>query len=335
MGEAYPNLAAQEARITEVLRVEEERFFETLATGMQILDEALAGGVKVLPGDVAFKLHDTYGFPLDLSADVCRENGVEVDSAGFDAAMEQQKAQGPRRRQVQDGQGAGVHRRRQHLRRLRTPGRQAAKIVALYADGISVAELKAGQNGVVVLDTTPFYAESGGQVGDAGRASSATRRAVRGRRHAEDQGRRVWPPRHAARPARSRWATRSRPMSTPRVRAATVRNHSVTHLMHKALREVLGGHVQQKGSLVNAERTRFDFAHNAPVTDAQIREIEARVNAEILANAADPGARDGHRVGAEDRRHDAVRREVRRNGARARHRQQPRTVRRHPRAAHR
>jgi alanyl-tRNA synthetase len=118
------------------------------------------------------------------------------------------------------------------------------------------------------------------------------------------------------------------------LRAATVRNHSATHLMHKALREVLGEHVQQKGSLVNAERTRFDFAHNAPVTDQQIRRIEGIVNAEILPTLP-PGAVDGHRVGQENRRHDAVRREVRRYGARARHRQQPRTVRWHPRAAHR
>ena len=282
MGAAYPNLASQEARITEVLRVEEERFFETLATGMQILDEALAGGVKVLPGEVAFKLHDTYGFPLDLSADVCRENGVEVDSAGFAAAMEQQKAKGRaagkfKMDKALDYTGNGnTFTGYEHLEE------GAAKIIALYADGVSVAELKTGQNGVVVLDVTPFYAESGGQVGDEGELISGSARFAVGDtqkikadvfgHHGTLEAGTLNVGDHVA--ARVNTA----------VRAATVRNHSVTHLMHKALREVLGGHVQQKGSLVNAERTRFDFAHNAPVTDAQIREIELRVNAEIVLN---------------------------------------------------
>ncbi|MBK7508659.1 MAG: alanine--tRNA ligase [Comamonadaceae bacterium] len=282
MGAAYPNLAAQEARITEVLRVEEERFFETLATGMQILDEALAGGTKVLPGDVAFKLHDTYGFPLDLSADVCREHGVEVDGAGFAAAMEQQKAK---------GRAAGKFKMDKALE-YTGPGNtftgyehleeRAAKIVALYLDGVSVAELKAGQNGVVVLDTTPFYAESGGQVGDEGELVSGSARFevadtqkiksdVFGHHGTLAEGTLNVGDHVAAR-------------VNTLVRGATVRNHSVTHLMHKALREVLGGHVQQKGSLVNAERTRFDFTHNAPLTDVQIREIELRVNAEIVMN---------------------------------------------------
>jgi alanyl-tRNA synthetase len=283
MGAAYPNLANQEARITEVLRVEEERFFETLATGMQILDEALAGGVKVLPGDVAFKLHDTYGFPLDLSADVCRENGVEVDEAGFKAAMERQKAK---------GRAAGKFKMDKALEYVGTSNTfvgyehltQATKIVALYADGTSVATLKAGQPGVVVVQSTPFYAESGGQVGDQGAIFSdgglfqvedtqKIRADVFGHHGVLTQGI------LAVGDAVTAHVDAS-------VRAATVRNHSATHLMHKALREVLGDHVQQKGSLVNADRTRFDFAHNAPVTDAQIREIENRVNAEILSNAA-------------------------------------------------
>jgi alanyl-tRNA synthetase len=283
MGAAYPNLASLEARITEVLRVEEERFFETLATGMQILDEALAGGVKVLPGDVAFKLHDTYGFPLDLSADVCRENGVEVDEAGFKAAMEQQKAKGRAAGKFKMDKAldyTGVSNTfvgYEHLT-------QATKIVALYADGTSVATLKAGQSGIVVVQSTPFYAESGGQVGDQGAIFSdgglfqvedtqKIRGDVFGHHGVLAQGILAVGD-----------AVTAHVEAT--VRAATVRNHSATHLMHKALREVLGDHVQQKGSLVNAERTRFDFAHNAPVTDAQIREIENRVNAEILSNAA-------------------------------------------------
>ncbi len=283
MGAAYPNMALQEARITEVLRVEEERFFETLATGMQILDEALAGGVKVLPGEVAFKLHDTYGFPLDLSADVCRENGVEVDSAGFTAAMEAQKAKGRaagkfKMDKALEYTGAGnTFVGYEHLT-------QAAKIVALYADGTLVSELKAGQDGVLVLDTTPFYAESGGQVGDEGAVFSDAGLFEVGDTQKIKAD--VFGHHGTLKTGVLRVGDAVTAHVDAAKRAATVRNHSATHLMHKALREVLGEHVQQKGSLVNAERTRFDFAHNAPVTDEQIRQIEAIVNAEVLANAA-------------------------------------------------
>ena len=283
MGAAYPNMASQADRITAVLKAEEERFFETLEVGMQILDAALEGGVKVLPGEVAFKLHDTYGFPLDLSADVCRERDLSVDEAGFAAAMEKQKAQARaagkfKMDKALDYTGAGnSFVGYDELKAM-------AKVVAVYVDGNSVAELKHGQSGVVVLDTTPFYAESGGQVGDEGELISGSAKFavedtlkikadVFGHHGTLTQGTlSVGDPVEA--------------LVDTQVRAATVRNHSATHLMHKALREVLGDHVQQKGSLVNAERTRFDFAHNAPVTDAQIREIEAKVNAEILANAA-------------------------------------------------
>jgi alanyl-tRNA synthetase len=283
MGAAYPNLASQEKRITDVLRVEEERFFETLATGMQILDEALAGGVKVLPGDVAFKLHDTFGFPLDLSADVCRENGVEVDEAGFNAAMEKQKAA---------GRAAGKFKMDKALEYAGLGNTfvgydgltQHAKIVALYADGALVATLNAGQSGVVVLDTTPFYAESGGQVGDEGTVSSDSGSFEVGDTQKIKAD--VFGHHGTLKTGSLKVGDAVTAHVDATKRAATVRNHSATHLMHKALREVLGDHVQQKGSLVNAERTRFDFAHNAPVTDAQIREIENRVNAEILTNAA-------------------------------------------------
>ena len=283
MGEAYPKLKSDEKRIIEVLKAEEERFFETLENGMQILDAALEGGVKVLPGEVAFKLHDTFGFPLDLSADVCRERELSVDEAGFHAAMEKQKAQ---------GRAAGKFKMDKALdysgegndfvgyERLT----ESAKVVALYAGATPVAELKAGAAGVVVLDSTPFYSESGGQVGDAGaifcdgalfevQDTQKIKADVFGHHGLLASG-----------------ALKVGDTVTAHVdaalRAATQRNHSVTHLMHKALREVLGAHVQQKGSLVNAERTRFDFAHNAPVSDAEIREVEARVNTEILDNAA-------------------------------------------------
>ena len=283
MGAAYPNMASQAQRITEVLKAEEERFYETLANGMEILDAALADGAKVLPGEVAFKLHDTYGFPLDLSNDVARERGVTVDEAGFQAAMEAQKTKARaagkfKMDKALEYTGAANHfSGYEHLA-------ETAKIVAIYVDGTSAAALKAGQNGVVVLDTTPFYAESGGQVGDEGVITSGSARFavgdtlkikadVFGHHGTLEEG------------TLNVGDTVQAQVNTA-VRAATMRNHSVTHIMHKALREVLGDHVQQKGSLVNADRTRFDFAHNAPVTAAQIRDIEGRVNAEILANTA-------------------------------------------------
>ena len=283
MGDAYPNMADQAERITDILRIEEERFFETLETGMQILDTALAGGVKVLPGEVAFKLHDTYGFPLDLSADVCRERGLSVDEAGFAVAMEKQKAQARaagkfKMDKALDYSGAGND----------FVGYEDltanAKVLALYADGNAVTELKAGQAGVVVLDTTPFYAESGGQVGDQGMVHNAG-----GQFNVADTLKikaDVFGHHGELTSGSLKVGDAVQAHVDTAVRAATVRNHSATHLMHKALREVLGSHVLQKGSLVNAERTRFDFAHNAPMTDAQIRDIEVRVNAEILSNAA-------------------------------------------------
>ena len=283
MGAAYPNLANQEARITDVLRVEEERFFETLATGMQILDEALAGGVKTLPGDVAFKLHDTFGFPLDLTNDVARENDVTVDEAGFQAAMDKQKAAGRaagkfKMDKALEYTGAGnTFVGYDHLT-------QATKIVALYAGGTPVSALNAGQEGVVVLDTTPFYSESGGQVGDEGVVFSDAGSFEVGDTQKIKAD--VFGHHGVLKSGTLKVGDAVTAQVDADKRAATLRNHSATHLMHKALREVLGEHVQQKGSLVNADRTRFDFAHNAPVTDAQIREIENRVNEEVLANAA-------------------------------------------------
>ncbi|RYF31284.1 MAG: alanine--tRNA ligase [Comamonadaceae bacterium] len=283
MGDAYPKLKSDQARITSVLKAEEERFFETLEIGMTILDTALAGGAKVLPGEVAFKLHDTYGFPLDLSADVCRERGVDVDEAGFNAAMDKQKNQ---------ARAAGKFKMD---RALEYTGEghvftgyelleEPARVVALYADGAAVQSLNAGQSGVVVLNTSPFYAESGGQVGDQGRL------LANGSVFSVDDTLNIKADVFGHHGTQSEGTLKVGDAVTAQVdtsiRAATVRNHSATHLMHKALREVLGEHVQQKGSLVNADRTRFDFAHNAPVTDEQIREIEAIVNAEILANIA-------------------------------------------------
>lgn len=283
MGDAYPHLAKAQQRIMETLKAEEERFYETLANGMDILDAALAGGQKVLPGEVAFKLHDTYGFPLDLTQDVCRERDVAVDVAGFDAAMDKQKAA---------GRAAGKFKMDRVLEYAGAVNRfvgyekleEGAKITAIYVDGTPVAALKSGQEGIVVLDATPFYAESGGQVGDAGvlESGSALFRVEDTQKVKADvfghHG-------HLAQGTLNVGDHVTAKVDMKR-RAATMRNHSVTHLMHKALREVLGAHVQQKGSLVDADKTRFDFTHNAPVTPEQVREIEARVNAEILDNHA-------------------------------------------------
>ena len=283
MGAAYPKLAAQEARITEVLRVEEERFFETLAHGMEILDSALAGGQQQLPGEVAFKLHDTYGFPLDLTNDVCRERGLSVDEAGFNAAMQHQKetarAAGKfKMDKLLDYQGAA------NAFTGYTQLAESTKIVALYAEGTPVSVLNAGESGVIVLESTPFYAESGGQVGDQGVISAGSSRfAVQDTQKIKAD---VFGHHGVLAEGSLKVGDAVQAQVDTDLRAATMRNHSVTHLMHHALHTVLGEHVQQKGSLVNAERTRFDFTHNAPVTPAQIAQIEALVNAEILANTA-------------------------------------------------
>ena len=283
MGEAYPNLAAQADRISEVLRLEEERFYETLEVGMQILDEALHKGAQSLPGEVAFKLHDTYGFPLDLSADVCRERGVAIDAAGFNAAMQRQKEQGRAAGKFKmdraldySGEGNAFVGYEQL--------QAQSKILAIYVAESSVACLQAGQQGVVVLDVTPFYAESGGQVGDQGfMLSGSAKFAVADTLKIKAD---VFGHHGTLVEGTLNVGDHLDAQVDLTLRAATMRNHSATHLMHTALREVLGNHVQQKGSLVNAQRTRFDFAHNAPVSTAQIRDIEERVNAEILNNAA-------------------------------------------------
>ncbi|KPF69322.1 alanyl-tRNA synthetase [beta proteobacterium AAP99] len=284
MGEAYPEIAEQQQRIMDTLAAEEARFFETLEHGMSILDGALAGGIKTLDGEVAFKLHDTYGFPLDLTADVGRERGFTVDEAGFNAAMARQqeasRAAGKfKMDRALDYSGASTN--FHGYDRLVIEG---ARITALYVGGTEVAEMKAGDSGVVVLDNTPFYAESGGQVGDVGVLAHA------GAEFAVQDTQKIQSAVFGHHGTLTKGALKKGDVLTATVngavRAATMRNHSVTHIMHKALREVLGSHVQQKGSLVDADKTRFDFAHNAPMTDAQMREVEAKVNAEIIANSS-------------------------------------------------
>lgn len=286
MGKAYPELVAKQRRITEVLKQEEERFFLTIANGMEILEAALAalGQGKVLDGETAFKLHDTYGFPLDLTADVLRERGLSVDDAGFNAAMARQREQ---------ARAAGKFKMSQGLEYTGVPTDfkgyekiwvEDAKVAALYVDGSPVEVVRAGDDAVVVLETTPFYAESGGQCGDAGwmmngKAGFAVDDTFK--IQADVFG-------HHGRVVEGE--IRVGDTIDARVngnrRAATARNHSATHLMHKALREVLGNHVQQKGSLVDADKTRFDFAHNAPLTEAEILKVEQIVNREVLQNAA-------------------------------------------------
>jgi len=307
MGDAYPELRREQERVTEVLRVEEERFFQTIANGMEILEAALAGlrhggssTAQPLDGDTAFKLHDTYGFPLDLTADVCRERGVTVDEAGFNAAMTRQREQARAAAKFKMAAGLAYSGVATAFHGYDALSREGAKVTALYVDGAPVASVKAGDDAVVVLDHTPFYAESGGQVGDTGELRNATFRALvedTTKIQADVFGHQI----HVAEGALAVGDAVLARVDGER-RAKTMRNHSVTHLMHKALREVLGAHVQQKGSLVDADHTRFDFAHHAPLSDEQIRRVEAIVNAEILANAATQARvmsiDDAHKLGA-------------------------------------
>lgn len=281
MGDAHPRLVEQQARVMDILKAEEERFFETLANGMDILDAALADGVTVLPGEVAFKLHDTYGFPLDLSADVCRERGLSVDEAGFAVAMDKQKKKARESgkfkmdRQLEYTGAANVFSGYEQLT-------QSATVVALYIDGCSVDAIEHGVQGTVVLDCTPFYAESGGQVGDTGALvgqgvqfqvndTLKIKANVFGHYGVVQSG------------ALAVGDTVQAHVDAG-VRQAITRHHSVTHLMHKALRTVLGDHVEQKGSKVDAQSTRFDFVQPTPMTLEQIKAVEQSVNEEILAN---------------------------------------------------
>ncbi|MGO4815035.1 alanine--tRNA ligase [Cupriavidus sp. 2MCAB6] len=288
MGEAYPELAEAESRVVEVLKAEEERFFETIENGMSILDAALADiklkGGKVLDGELAFKLHDTFGFPLDLTQDVCREQELTVDEAAFDAAMNRQREQARAAGKFKMAAGLEYKGDKTTFHGYEKLGVDGAKITALYVDGAAVDTMQPGQTGVVVLDNTPFYAESGGQAGDQGELKNGD--AV----FTVADTTKVQADVFGHQGTLAGGALKVGDSVTAQVdaqrRARTVRNHSATHLMHKALREVLGSHVQQKGSLVDADKTRFDFSHNAAMTDEQIRRVEEIVNAEILQNAA-------------------------------------------------
>jgi len=283
MGDAYPELTRGRAHAQRVLRQEEERFAETLANGMVLLEGAIRNlqGAKVIDGDTVFKLYDTFGFPVDLTADVARERGLEIDQTRFEAAMEEQ------RRRSQEASKFGVDLRGGASFDARTlfQGYErltgSSRVVALLKQGAQVDTLGAGEQGEVVLDRTPFYAEAGGQVGDAGELTGAGVRFVvedthkRGAAHSHTG--------HVEQGSIRVGDTLEAQVDGPR-RQATALNHSATHLLHAALRKVLGSHVQQKGSLVAPDRLRFDFAHFQPVTAAELHQIERLVNAQIRAN---------------------------------------------------
>jgi alanyl-tRNA synthetase len=288
MGEAYPELRRDKARVADVLKAEEERFDETVENGMRILEAALAelerSGSKVLDGETAFTLYDTYGFPFDLTADVCRERGVSVDEAGFDRAMEAQRERARAASQFKMGDTLAYEGPKTRFRGYDTLAEQA-RVVALYRDGTATTSLVAGDRGVVVLDSTPFYAESGGQVGDRG---ELTKSGVCLTLFAVEDTQKVQPDvyGHIGEVKTGELAVGDNVAAEVdcEARGRTMRNHSATHLMHRALREVLGPHVMQKGSLVDADKTRFDFTHHAPMTDEEIRRVEALVNRDILDN---------------------------------------------------
>ncbi|WP_283121967.1 alanine--tRNA ligase [Neisseria subflava] len=283
MGDAYPELKEKQVQIEEALKNEESRFAQTLETGMALLENALAKGSKKLDGEIIFKLYDTYGFPYDLTADICRERNIELDEAGFEREMEAQRARARAAQSFkanaqlpydgQDTEFKGYSERQTE-----------SKVLALYKDGEQVNELNEGDEGAVVIDFTPFYAESGGQVGDVGYIFAGENRfevhdtqkikaAVFGQFGVQTSG-------------RLKVGDSVTAKVDDEIRNANMRNHSATHLMHKALRDVLGEHVEQKGSLVTAESTRFDISHPQAVTAEEIAEVERRVNEAILANVA-------------------------------------------------
>ncbi|MBY0268875.1 MAG: alanine--tRNA ligase [Burkholderiales bacterium] len=284
MGAAYPELVKAQDRVMQVLKQEEERFAETLENGMKVLEGALTREDKMLDGETVFQLYDTYGFPVDLTADIARERNVRVDYAGFEAAMDQQRERARAASRFQMGASVDYQGAKTEFHGYDTLVLDDAEVIAIYRDGSAVPSIAAGEAAVVVLDRTPFYAESGGQAGDAGElvADGGTfavadtlkiQADVFGHHGRLETGALAVGDRLAARVDAVR-------------RARTMRNHSATHLMHKALREVLGPHVQQKGSLVDADKTRFDFSHHSPMSEDEMRQVEAMVNAEILANAS-------------------------------------------------
>ncbi len=285
MGEAYPELVKAQAQVEKVLAQEEERFAETLDNGMKILDEAIAGlKGKEIPGSTVFKLYDTYGFPVDLTADIARERGLSLDMAGFETEMEAQRdrARAASNFAVVDTGGIDIDGSTDFTGYDCVNDR--AQVTGLFHDGEKVDVLNAGEEGIVVLDHTPFYAESGGQVGDRGviRFEGGVFRVM----DTQKQGKAVIAHTGMMTQGQLHLGDTVDALVDQQRRDATRLNHSATHLMHAALRQVLGEHVQQKGSLVDPERLRFDFSHFQPVTPEELAQVEALVNAQIRANAA-------------------------------------------------
>jgi alanyl-tRNA synthetase len=287
MGDAYPELAAKRDFVERALLAEEERFAETLDAGMRIFDEVATRSQGMIPGVDAFRLYDTYGFPVDLTADIARERGLSVDMDGFDAAMEQQRETARAAGKFGNAATMPAELAAQLAPTLFLGYEQLAgeglEVLALLKDGRVVEQAEAGEEVAVILDRTPFYAESGGQVGDTGEfEAGATRFVVRDTQKFAGQF-------HghigALASGSLKRGDRVRATVDASRRAATVLNHSATHLLHAALRGVLGDHVTQKGSLVAPERLRFDFAHFAPLSESELAEIERRVNAEIRRNS--------------------------------------------------
>jgi alanyl-tRNA synthetase len=284
MGEAYPELPASAQRVSEVLQQEEVRFAETLENGMEVLEGALHREDRMLDGETVFKLYDTFGFPVDLTADIARERGVQVDFAGFEAAMEKQRerARAASKFQMQSaveysGQATEFH----GYDTLKLP----ARVVALYREGSAVERFETGERGIVVLDRTPFYAESGGQVGDRGvLVSSASPFATFRVEDTQKIQAEVFGHHGTMAKGELKVGDAVSAQVDLRLRQATMYNHSATHLMHAALRKVLGNHVQQKGSLVDEFKTRFDFSHPKPMTPQEIAEVERLVNEQIRNN---------------------------------------------------
>ncbi len=281
MGTAYPELAERQTVIVEALKNEETRFAQTLETGMGLLEEALADGQTTLDGAVIFKLYDTYGFPFDLTADIARERGIALDEAGFEREMEAQRNRARAAQNFKADTQLAYDGPDTEFKGY-TERQTEAKILALYRDGEPVDTLNAGDSGAVVIDFTPFYAESGGQVGDVGYIFAADNRfEVRDTQKIKSG---VFGQFGVAVSGSLNVGDAVTAKIDNDIRSANMRNHSATHLMHGALQQVLGNHVEQKGSLVTAERTRFDISHGQPVTAAEIAAVERIVNEAVLAN---------------------------------------------------
>ncbi len=283
MGAAYPELLQAQSRVAAVLKQEEERFAETLENGMKVLESALTREDKLLDGNTVFQLYDTFGFPVDLTADIARERQVRVDYAGFEVAMGQQRERARAASKFQMDTAVEYTGAKTLFKGYETLSVQDAVVLAIYREGVSVHSLDSGHAAIVVLNYTPFYAESGGQVGDSGLLEASSGTFIVSDTHKIQAD--VFGHHGSLQTGVLSVGDKLLAKVDTQRRTATMRNHSATHLMHLALREVLGPHVQQKGSLVDAEKTRFDFSHSSPLTQEQIEQVETRVNQEVVSNA--------------------------------------------------